>query len=222
MTKAYIVNIDRSLTSYEYRALSQLLSPEKHERIGRFHHYEDAQRSLLGDALAKMAINVKSGLHYGEINFGVNPYGKPFLVNNPDLHFNISHSTDYVACVIDDDPCGIDVEAIKTIDLKIAERFFCEQEREYILNTPMQYHSRAFYEIWTMKEAYIKRDGRGLSLPLTSFSVLAETDSVYFHKIAANNDMICHVCSGSTEIVSIKVDLTRLVLHIEENFMTAK
>ena len=53
-----------------------------------------------------------------------NAYGKPFLINAVEIHYNISHSGSYAACVVADLPVGIDIEQIKSADITIAEHFF--------------------------------------------------------------------------------------------------
>jgi len=55
------------------------------------------------------------------------------LIGSPHIHFNISHAGHYVACVISDEPVGIDIEIIKSVDLRIAERFFALEETTYII-----------------------------------------------------------------------------------------
>lgn len=58
----------------------------------------------------------------------IGKYGKPFLLNSPHIHYNVSHTGDYVFCALADEPVRIDVELIKSVDLKIAKRFFAVDE----------------------------------------------------------------------------------------------
>lgn len=194
MFDAYILEIDRNLMRNEYEEKLQMVSPNKREQIECFHRLEDAQRTLLADVLIRGIISHKLGLPNKDIAFGLNEYGKPSLLSHPNFHFNLSHSGQYVACVVGDSAVGIDVEEIKQADLKIAERFFTENETRYILSRPDNEQSKAFYRIWTMKEAYIKREGKGLSIPLNSFNVLIESDA-YFYNIFENIEAVCHVCT---------------------------
>jgi 4'-phosphopantetheinyl transferase len=69
---------------------------------------------------------------------------------------------------------GIDVEEIKPIDFDIAKRFFSSNEHRQFLQQPEDKKLAFFYDIWTMKEAVIKAEGKGLSIPLDSFTVLAQ------------------------------------------------
>ena len=58
-----------------------------------------------------------------ELIFEYNEYGKPFINYPTNLHLSISHSGNWITCIVDDNPVGIDVEEIKQIDFNIAERF---------------------------------------------------------------------------------------------------
>lgn len=128
MCDVYIINIDRRLQNTEYAGLIQLVSEGKAARLARFHHFEDSQRSLLGDVLARYAISLKSGIKNSRLIFETNEYGKPLLKEPCTVHFNISHSGNWVVCALDNAPVGIDVEETGPVDLKIAEKFFSKDE----------------------------------------------------------------------------------------------
>ncbi len=106
------------------------------------------------------------------IIFDENKYGKPYLKEYPKINFNISHLGDYVVCAIDDKPIGIDIEEVKQIEYKdIAEDFFTVSEFRYINKQGIGTQLSKFYEIWTLKESYLKCCGQGLAIPLKSFSI---------------------------------------------------
>jgi 4'-phosphopantetheinyl transferase len=67
---------------------------------------------------------------------------------------------------------GVDVENVHrmTSCQELAKRFFAPSEYEYLRNLPPSLQRDAFFRIWTLKEAYIKAEGKGLSIPLASFS----------------------------------------------------
>ena len=77
--------------------------------------------------------------------------------------FNLSHSGRYAACIVGAGMCGIDIEQIKEKGnfSRVAERFFCENERIYLKSEET---SEAFYKIWTLKESYMKYTGMGFAL----------------------------------------------------------
>lgn len=96
--------------------------------------------------------------------------GKPFLKLYPDFHFNISHSENLVTVAVSDTPVGIDCEKIRSVNHRLAEKHFTENERKYLSLLPSEPDKR-FTEIWTRKEAYLKKSGTGITVPLSSFDV---------------------------------------------------
>ena len=194
--KVLLLIIGHDLEEKEYSNLLKTVHFEKRDKINKLRYFSDRQRSLLGDVLVRTLIQEKTAQDIGEILFATNIYGKPFCVNVPQLQFNISHAGRYVACTIDEHPVGIDVELIKPIDFEIAERFFSDDESAYIFTQPEEKRLLCFYQIWTMKESYIKYDGKGLNIPLQSFNTLSplRTDIV-FHQIFSNHEAICNVCT---------------------------
>ena len=206
MSDIIILNATPILKENEFNTLMQLVTPEKQERINRFHFYNDACNTLLGDVLTRVEICRLTGLSNKHHEFSVNEYGKPILSSNPRIHFNISHSGNYVVCAIGDKQSGIDIEIIKPVDLKIANRFFAADEKEYIFNPKDSFITNRFYEIWTKKESRIKWEGKGLSIPLPSFSVLnsEELKSITYHMVINNDEAICHVCSYINDVPKIR------------------
>ena len=192
MLEVVILTVISELKQKEYDFLLPLVSSEKQERIKRFHFFRDARNCLLGDVLARCEICRTTGLSNRQLEFSTNEFGKPFLVNNPNIHFNISHAGHYIACAVSNEPIGIDIELIKPVDMAIAERFFTPDETAYIM-TGMQ--EQRFYEIWTKKESHIKWEGKGLHKPLTSFSVLDDQIHPCYQKVFDNNDAISYTCS---------------------------
>ena len=84
------------LTRDQYEILLSLVSSEKQKQINQLCFFRDRQNSLLGDILARVEICRITGLSNSQLEFAVNPYGKPFLVNNPQTHYNISHTHQHI------------------------------------------------------------------------------------------------------------------------------
>ncbi|MDR1439251.1 MAG: 4'-phosphopantetheinyl transferase superfamily protein [Clostridiales bacterium] len=80
MLKVYSLIIETDLAPAEYGALLGLVSPEKAKRIARFRRFADAERSLLGDILARHAICLHAGLGNCELKFALNERQKPYLL----------------------------------------------------------------------------------------------------------------------------------------------
>ena len=97
--------------------------------------------------------------------------GKPYLVNEPGVHFSLSHSADWAVCAISDHPVGVDIERCEPGRRDIAARFFHKDEVRYLNTLLPSMREDAFYKLWTLKESFVKSTGRGLDLPLRSFRV---------------------------------------------------
>lgn len=175
--EVHAVKITDTLRAPVDPQLLSMVSAQRREGIQRFRNVADAQRSLHAELLLRVILRMK-GIPSGKIQFKVNANGKPSLVNFPELHFNISHSGEWVVCALDCEPVGVDVEAIQPIDYAIADRYFSAQENERLLRQPEKDKLAYFYDIWTLKESYIKAKGKGLSLLLHSFSIMKEDRAI--------------------------------------------
>lgn len=134
---------------------------------------EDRKRSLAGDILTKRYLSKLYGVSEDIIEIKKGEHGKPYVLNLP-AHFNLSHSGNYTILAISDKPIGIDIEIIEDFSAILAKKLFNEDELNYIAGTgPSTKKSdmqRAFYEIWTAKEAYLKYLGSGISGGVNSLS----------------------------------------------------
>ncbi len=107
--------------------------------------------------------------------FGTNEFGRPFvaapLVPTPP-RFNLTHAGGLIACVVSRTlEVGIDVEPIgRRTPLAVAESRFAATEHDALVRLPLADRPRRFLEYWTLKEAYIKARGAGLSLGLDRFA----------------------------------------------------
>lgn len=127
----------------------------------------------VGGLLLSYALDNCFNIRPDYLNVASNEYGKPFLVDYPHLCFNLSHSGDWVTCIVGNSEVGIDVEQIRKVEgiEKISQAMFSvgEQERLKGLGGPELLNQ--FFSLWTLKESYIKYLGMGFSRPFNSFSV---------------------------------------------------
>lgn len=176
----YCVNISKGMEPEAFEALQKYVRDEKQAQIRRFRFREDAIRSLLAELIVRTIIMDTYNIKNEQISFKKNEHGKPYIEELRDFHYNLSHSGDWVVCAADEAAVGIDVEQIKPIDLKIANRFFTENECKDILSKPEGERIEYFFDLWTLKESYIKACGMGLAIPLNSFEFRVEGESISF------------------------------------------
>ncbi|HKX19635.1 MAG TPA: 4'-phosphopantetheinyl transferase superfamily protein [bacterium] len=111
------------------------------------------------------------------IEFCYGSSGKPSLGpcgSRHPLRFNLSHSEDTALYAVAlGREVGVDIERIRT-DVQTAElagQFFSASERRALSSLAVADRTEAFFRCWTLKEAFIKAHGEGLSLPLEQFDV---------------------------------------------------
>jgi 4'-phosphopantetheinyl transferase len=148
-----------------------LLPPEARVRFARLSRGADVHRSLLGELLARYLISSKFNITSKEIEFKIGPNGKPEMAGNDTIHFNISHSGQWVACAISGFPVGVDVERLRPVRPGLAERFFTTDEVDTLKALPDEERTERFIELWTLKESFLKAIGRGLTRNLNSFTI---------------------------------------------------
>ena len=98
--------------------------------------------------------------------------GKPFIKEPKNFYISCSRSKNYYICVISNINIGVDIEYISSIDIEIAKKFFHNNEYSYIIdpNFSKSFLHR-FFEIWCIKESYLKLIGTGMFKELNSFYV---------------------------------------------------
>jgi 4'-phosphopantetheinyl transferase len=142
------------------------ISPERLKKTARYFHQRDKKLSIGSELLLKYVLNQIKIL---DPVFARDEYGKPFLKNYSQVHFNLSHSEKYVACAVSDSPVGVDIEHIHDIDLTIAQHYFFGSEYHQIQNSNNK--QETFFEFWVLKESYMKMTGRGFQLDLDEFAI---------------------------------------------------
>ena len=157
-----------SLAAYE-----RLLAPDERERAARFRFDRDRDRYVVARAVLRVLLGRYLGEAPAALRFEYGPQGKPALPGTP-LHFNLAHAGAVaVYAVTRLAPLGVDVERVAPMDdlELVAESHFADEERRALRALPAQLRTRAFFDCWTRKEAFIKALGGGLSIPLADFAV---------------------------------------------------
>lgn len=169
---AYISDIGDDTLWPRYDAL---ISEDERARQARFRFAKDRRRYLVTRALVRSVLSRYAGVRPQDWTFSTGPHGRPAISAPhpvPPLEFNISHSADVVMLgVTSDRTLGIDVENIETreADIDGLDRYFAPQESAALLSLPTLARRRRFFDLWTLKESYIKARGMGLAIPLDRF-----------------------------------------------------
>ena len=169
-------------------AFAEILSPEERARAARFHFERDRRSFIVCRGTLRRLISSYTGEDPGGIRFDIGLQGKPSLpqAHESGLRFNVAHSGELALLAFArNQEIGVDVE-FKRMDVDfigLAETSFSREERAAIVACAPADRGNLFYEYWTCKEACIKADGRGLSIPLDQFSVIAPGDQPQWREI---------------------------------------
>jgi 4'-phosphopantetheinyl transferase len=163
-------------------AYRRLLNAEEVRRAQRFLRAQDRRRYLITRALVRTVLSRYAGVPPRQLSFTENPHGKPALVGtDPRIDgpaFNLSHCEGVIVLALAHRRAlGVDVEktAAQPAPVHIAERYFATEEAAQLRALPGEMQQQRFYEYWTLKEAYIKACGKGLSIPLDRFGFRFDT-----------------------------------------------
>lgn len=155
------------------------LSKQDRQRVERFQFQEHKKQLFMGRYLLRTVLSRYGDFSAGDWRFENNRYGKPFIASaqlekmSKPLFFNLSHSQNKLVLAIGrHEFLGIDIEyglRPRRVE-KIAKRYFSSSEIAGFDVLEKEQVQRRFYDLWSLKEAYIKACGMGLAIPLDHFS----------------------------------------------------
>ncbi|HEY2735377.1 MAG TPA: 4'-phosphopantetheinyl transferase superfamily protein, partial [Polyangiales bacterium] len=167
---------DEILAEIDRSSLLALLSDDERERHARFHFDHDRDGYLVAHALTRRLLAEVAGDDARALTCIANEHGRPALCSPRaalPFRFNLSHTRGLVACgVTRAREIGIDVERIdREVELlAVARHVFSPREIGELERMLGEAQRRRFFELWTLKEAYVKAIGKGLAAPLRSIS----------------------------------------------------
>jgi len=169
-----------------YRAV---ISEAEKKKVDRYIFEKDQHACLVTRALLRFVLSAYTREDPESFEFVENDFGKPRLkpgCSDMPINFNLSHSSKVTAiALVLDTEIGLDVENhSRKIDLGIADRFFSTSESEHLGKCPEIERQSVFFDLWTLKESYIKARGMGLSIGLDKFGFKMDHSniSIQFHE----------------------------------------
>ncbi|MGE7908214.1 4'-phosphopantetheinyl transferase family protein [Lysinibacillus xylanilyticus] len=159
----FAVNINSQLSEKRIKFLTHCMFSDREEDVTKYKHLEDQKRTVYGHLLLRYILSKKMNLNMTQIVFSKNKFGKYFLENEHNIHFNLSHSGDWCIGVISDSPIGVDIELMKPINMDVVEYAFHPSEVLQFKQLKNNQQTEYFYKLWTMKESYLKAIGTGFS-----------------------------------------------------------
>ena len=204
MTHLYALDL-RPYQSGRWRELLPVLSEERRQRALSCRFDADRARVTGAGWLLQYALE-QAGIPASSQRFTQNPWGKPLLAENSTIHFSLSHSGPWAVCAVSGEPVGVDVE-LPRCTLPVAQRYFQPVELEGLETLDRYSQMDQLNRIWTAKEAFLKALGRGLTVPLNSFTIvlspqqasLRQDHSPLPYRLHEYHPDICRICLCTTD-----------------------
>ncbi|MGC6431606.1 MAG: 4'-phosphopantetheinyl transferase family protein [Jejuia sp.] len=149
--------------NYLYNNISSYLNATEVEKSNSYFLDRDKVQFAVCRALLKIILANYTNLSIKDIIIAYGPWKKPYLMNNSNIQFNISHSNYCCLIAIYKDDIGVDVEHLKPTENIDALLTNIISKKE---NIPRFYSAREkelfFYNTWTKKESVVKALGTGI------------------------------------------------------------
>ena len=165
----------------------QILTADERQRTHRFVRREDRHDRLVARALVRLGLSSRFDVEPAAWRFDSDQRQKPFVSDPGDLppfQFSLSHTRGLIALLVTSAThAGVDVEHIeRTNDLALVASRVCATAELESLNrlAPGAWRER-FFQLWTLKEAYAKARGLGITLPLNCIAFFIDGDDVHAH-----------------------------------------
>jgi 4'-phosphopantetheinyl transferase len=157
-----------------------LMAEDEATRHGRFVFDRHRHEYLVTRGLVRGVLGRVLERPPASLRFVPNDHGRPLLVDGGDLRFNLTNSVHLVACAVAEGrEIGVDTEPLSRADeiLGIVDSVFTAAERAALAALPLERRRRRAVELWTLKEAYMKARGLGMSLPVEKFEIVFDETS---------------------------------------------
>jgi len=177
------VHISARLEADTWRGILPLLSADERGRLHRLRFARDQWSYLAAHALVRTTLSAAYDIHPTSWVFRRGRHSRPEIVghgNLPLLGFSLSHTDGLAVCAVSRHrDIGVDAEAVDhLVTGDQLDRYFSPDEARDLEGRRGKDWRERFFRYWTLKEAYVKARGVGLSLPLDRFSFELHGDDV--------------------------------------------
>ncbi|MCI8484728.1 MAG: 4'-phosphopantetheinyl transferase superfamily protein [Lachnospiraceae bacterium] len=164
----------------------------KSETPGKYLEYQ----RRIADQILDYGFRKKFGIQFEREKLKKGEHGKPCWQGEEKVCFNVSNTEGLVACALSECEVGVDAEKIRRIRMPVVRRSCSLQELSYIFEKEAEWNlqehiqnrgtenlensldfwkskreleereQERFFQIWTLKESYLKMTGEGLHFPI--------------------------------------------------------
>lgn len=172
---------------------------------------------IVGETMVRNHLIRHCGWKNDDILFTRNEWQKPYLVSDQPLHFNLSHSGNWVVCAWDNQEIGVDIEIRREVPMDAINMLFHPDEIKVFETQRTEDYFTLF---WTLKESYMKYRGMGFYLPMNAFCLKEgadgyreKTDSrVKFYHRKMDEESYLSICTGNqNKLYYKKVDMKEVM-----------
>ena len=191
--RIHIWRANLDLSPQQIECLESFLSEDEIVRANKFRFARHHRRFVVARGILRKLLGSYLNINPKNLVFTYGNKGKPFLnrVAECPLQFNLSHSHEYALFGFTfKHLIGVDLEYQRPMPdaLKIARRFFSQQEFQMIEEVEAERRLQLFFQLWTAKEAYLKALGIGLTDSLASVEIAIDRSDNSFYLSALEQD----------------------------------
>jgi 4'-phosphopantetheinyl transferase len=157
-----------------------LMAASEKTRHSRFVFERNRHEYLVTRGLARGVLATYVDRPPRELSFVLTEHGRPLLEDSADVRFNLTNTVELVACAVSRGrEVGVDAEPLARADdiLEIATTVFTDGERQGLATLSLPARRRRAVELWTLKEAYMKARGLGMSLPVEKIELVFPSEA---------------------------------------------
>ena len=169
------------------------LSEQRRKRVEAMRCEHDRRQSIAAYLLLREALRKEYDIGYAPV-FGYYDGGKPFISDRPDICFSLSHCRNGVACVLAEEPVGVDIESIRPYKPELARRVLNDAELAEVDESDRP--DIEFIRLWTMKESYLKMTGSGIRSDLKQVPL---SEACFETSVDMSAGYVCTVCRRKRE-----------------------
>ena len=189
----YILDTKTLEDAAVYESWYKKMPVARRDKIDRLRFDKDKRLSLGAGILIEIGLT-RAGA--GETPILYNEHGKPYLAENEDVFFNVSHSGSLAVCAVSPMDVGVDTEVVRKFDAQL---------KDFVFNSPPETDAECT-RLWTIKESVMKYFGAGISIgaknihvnigdPITVTCDGYDTDGLFISSCAIG-DAFVSVASG--------------------------
>ena len=160
--KIYICKVSQLFQQYTGQEIYEQIPQERRRSARACKNEADRRRSLavsflLGQCMRACRIPSDARIAYTKS-------GKLYFPDLDRFYVNLSHAGDYAVCAYDKEEIGVDVEAVRTYQERVAARLATDPEKQYFDRCTDKERDIAFSKWWTKKECAVKLTGMGIAV----------------------------------------------------------